>query len=463
MGYIPGFSQAAFGTGLQRDTGIAQRDLARKEKELKKYQSKRSLLGNILGKGAGLAAGALLTPVLGPGGVMAGKAIASTLGSALGSSKMLSGSGPEIGMGSTGLGTRSYEDLIKSKSGLDKQMQGQALGAGAAQIKAGLAGVAGDQLKSSLGKGLMSKTGINLRPPTDASLFGESMPVADIAGADDYFQSTGNPLTQFQKGGYAFQKGGYVPSYQSGGEVLGPQSLEDTLQSQVMGDDVFETASKQGSAPLGMLESPKYKEMMQAFRTADFNKERIMGKAAERADLRGSREMDEVNMQGLLGLTGQSKDILSSMQDYSKGQDFFRQQDPSNTPFGQQLEPMMNPFTGEPLGELSATELPRGLQKLIPEGTYQGDEFFSSIPKEGIQQYLQGAGDESAMSMFPEQYQDRQDEPKSNLLQRLFGRQMGGMMGVSKPLPYNMGGTVQQQPMAYQLGGLLKYNRSPGR
>ena len=35
MGYIPGFSQAAFGTGLQRDTGIAQRDLARKEKELK--------------------------------------------------------------------------------------------------------------------------------------------------------------------------------------------------------------------------------------------------------------------------------------------------------------------------------------------------------------------------------------------------------------------------------------------
>ena len=103
------------------------------------------------------------------------------------------------------------------------------------------------------------------------------------------------------------------------------------------------------------------------------------------------------------------------------------------------------------------------MQKLIPEGTYQGDEFFSSIPKEGIQQYLQGAGDESAMSMFPEQYQDRQDEPKSNLLQRLFGRQMGGMMGVSSPLPYNMGGTVQQQPMAYQLGGLLKYNRSPGR
>ena len=95
MGYVPGFSGAAFGAGLQRDAGITSRDVQRKQDKLKKYQSKRSLLGKVLGTGAGMAAGALLTPVLGPGGVMAGKAIASTLGSALGSSKMLSGSGPK--------------------------------------------------------------------------------------------------------------------------------------------------------------------------------------------------------------------------------------------------------------------------------------------------------------------------------------------------------------------------------
>ena len=52
------------------------------------------------------------------------------------------------------------------------------------------------------------------------------------------------------------------------------------------------------------------------------------------------------------------------------------------------------------------------------------------------------------------------------------GMQMGGMMpgGVSNALPYqqggsispyNLGGSVTQQPMAYQLGGLLKYKRSP--
>jgi hypothetical protein len=36
------------------------------------------------------------------------------------------------------------------------------------------------------------------------------------------------------------------------------------------------------------------------------------------------------------------------------------------------------------------------------------------------------------------------------------GMQMGGSIS-----PYNLGGSVTQQPMAYQLGGLLKYKRSP--
>ena len=152
--------------------------------------------------------------------------------------------------------------------------------------------------------------------------------------------------------------------------------------------------------------------------------------------------------QDLLGGIRGAKDTSSSIQNYLEGQDFFRQQDPSNTPYGQPMESMMNPFkdiSGNP-----SSAMIRGKLNLMESGLgYEGSE--------------EQLGDESAMSMFPEQYQDRQDEPKSNLLQRLFGRQMGGMMGVSSPLPYNMGGTVQQQPMAYQLGGLLKYNRSPGR
>ena len=54
-------------------------------------------------------------------------------------------------------------------------------------------------------------------------------------------------------------------------------------------------------------------------------------------------------------------------------------------------------------------------------------------------------------------------KPEKKGLMKMLGFQMGGMMpgGVSNALPYNIGGSVQQQPMAYQLGGLLKYRRSP--
>ena len=68
-----------------------------------------------------------------------------------------------------------------------------------------------------------------------------------------------------------------------------------------------------------------------------------------------------------------------------------------------------------------------------------------SIPFDMIEQYLE-----------PEE-----ERPKRRGLRELLGLQMGGMAGaVSNPIPYNLGGSVYQQPMQYQLGGLLKY-RSP--
>ena len=450
MGYVPGFSGAAFGAGLQRDAGITNRDVQRKQDKLKKYQSKRSLLGKVLGMGAGAAAGALLTPVLGPGGVVVGKAVASGLGSALGSSKMLSGSGPKIGKGSTGLGGRSYEDLNKFKGGLDKQMQGQALGAGAASLASGLTGMGkGAFDASNYGKLApeaaqsiegTSSLGMNMtgeKTMSGLDKFGPSAR-AGMTGYKGFLGNIDRSLTQFQQGGFAFQKGGYVPSYQTGGALGKTFSLSDPsidtsgyssggLRGYMSAIDNYSSdANRKALAELGGMEHSE------------------SAGEAENIYQQSLGRMDRGNLQSLLGLTGQSKDISSSMQDYSKGQEFFRQQDPSNTPFGQQLEPMMNPFTGEPLGELSAEDVPFGSINDIRKGQ-------SNNPYE------------EAMSMFPEQYQD---EPKSNFLQKLkerFGMQMGGMPGVSNPLPYNMGGTVQQQPMAYQLGGLLKYNRSPGR
>jgi len=48
--------------------------------------------------------------------------------------------------------------------------------------------------------------------------------------------------------------------------------------------------------------------------------------------------------------------------------------------------------------------------------------------------------------------------------------QMGGPMPqmpqkpiapIGRPTPYNIGGSVSNQPLSYQMGGILKYKRSP--
>ena len=151
--YIPGFSRQAYGAGLQRDVTKTRKDQAKKAAELKKYMSKRGSLGKWGGMLAGAAAGALLTPVLGPGGVMVGKALASGLGSAAGSSKFLSGKGPSMAPGAgTGLLGSTYEQLGEAKGGIDEAMWGQAAGAGAASLASGLAGAGGKALGQAFGQ-----------------------------------------------------------------------------------------------------------------------------------------------------------------------------------------------------------------------------------------------------------------------------------------------------------------------
>jgi len=164
-------------------------------------------------------------------------------------------------------------------------------------------------------------------------------------------------------------------------------------------------------------------------------------------------DMDKGNLKSLQQLTKQVKNVARPDTPYyytDEGLvDMPRQIQSRFMPQQEELEPMMNPFTGEPLEDFdlsTASPYVRGKLSLAESGLgYKGSD--------------EERMDESAMSMFPEAYQDK---PKS-WLQRLLGRQMGGMMpgGVSNALPYNLGGSVQQQPMAYQLGGLLKYKRSP--
>jgi hypothetical protein len=289
--------------------------------------------------------------------------------------------------------------------------------------------------------------------------------------------------------------------------------------------------------------------LMRAFEAADLNRDKIMGEAAERQRVEKSGleemlrlaggmkhaksakesediyqkslgDMDKGNLKSLLGLVGGAKDDIQMgpwkttntgrRRTFSKifsgpenrgvsiemdTPDIRGDIDVSGTMADRKrpepLEPMMNPFTGEPLDELSGEDIPfeylrdlrQGKSKNPYEDIVSNLEYGTRKPdrRGTLTDLLFPTEMQTAVQEAPStseyNIQDpmglQEDKPgwqyRSNLSQLLepkhpmFGMQMGGMMpgGVSNALPYNIGGSVQQQPMAYQLGGLLKYKRSP--
>ena len=69
---------------------------------------------------------------------------------------------------------------------------------------------------------------------------------------------------------------------------------------------------------------------------------------------------------------------------------------------------------------------------------------------------MASAPQDSIPSHMVENYFDKPSKLKGLKSLLGIGKQQGGSIS-----PYNLGGSVTQQPMAYQLGGLLKYKRSP--
>jgi hypothetical protein len=131
--------------------------------------------------------------------------------------------------------------------------------------------------------------------------------------------------------------------------------------------------------------------------------------------------------------------------------------------FGDDFEPLRG-LAGEELGELTAEDVPSEYMRDLERGQTEN-------PYEGVAGTLEGMiGDRDTTRMSPlehewydtlpqeEQWGDPRKSRLEHLMKTYGGMQMGG--AVSNPIPYNLGGSVYQQPMQYQLGGLLKY-RSP--
>jgi len=378
--YIPGFSGQAYGAGLQRDVTKTRKDQAKKAAKLKKYMSKRGAMGKWGGRIASGLLGAALGSTLGPVGLMLAKSAGAGLGSRFGSSKFLSGKGPDVGAGSDGTGLlgSGYEQLGEAKGGIDEAMRGQALGAGAAQLMSGLSGAAGDklgeafkqtragvrmgELKSGYGKMMAEKFGKNI-----GQALPEAEQITDLTGTglgrDFDFGDMPGQLTEdlswFDKapGFYGVQQGGYMQGYQEGG----PTDMEMMRHTENL-------RKKYG------LEKPEVSDWQQSASEKKYG----ALKSSEESERESSR------LKALAELGG-----MEHAESARGAEDIYQQS----------------------LGDMDRGNL-KSLLGLVQGAT-------------GTQESRIAKGRSYDLS------------------------------------PYNIGGSVQQQPMAYQLGGLLKYKRSP--
>ena len=380
-GYVPGMQGLSFGLNLNKDIKKEQEAQRKSAKGIGKWGSKKGILAmvgsQIFDKFGSKALTTMLAPTLGPLAPFVAKAITKGGGHLLG--QTLAGKGPEVKGGGTGLLGSGLSKLDELKGGINKSLQGDALGMASSAFS-------GEAWKDYTG-GLLAKGPLNIMKGLG---FGADVPkglegMGDIVSqARESSEILGNP--------YSFNEGGYTgPSLESGQYLS-----EEGILSQSMG------------IPEGLLEGlrgrdkkPKYgrsnpSSYIDDFLTARDSKEKALAELGGMKHADSAREFEDIYQKSLQGFNRmgdlanleQMKQAIGQSISASPIEYMSKEFDGSNQP--ESLPPMMNPFTGGELSGLRATDLPQGLQKLIPEGEYKGDEWLSSIPEEGMQQYLQG-------------------------------------------------------------------------
>ena len=511
-GYVPGVSQAQFGVGLGIDSRQAEKDAQKQAKKLKKYGAKRGLLGMLGGKALDFLGTKGLTTALagaglGPLAPFLAKAITKGGGQLIGSSRLLSGSGPKITGSSTGLdprdayGNRVFDRLRDVKGGMDASFAGQALGTAGAQFT-------GDAWKKIL-PGLQMDTSSFLRRTMGA---GASMPTPDKIADTSIMDEI---LPNFQEGGGIFNVDvDSIADYARSQK----ENMNDPF-GQVSVPDIFDLLREQ-SGEMDIRRDYKVTPEKRAAieRTTD-NRNRIQGimsmldrdkmspiddtESAYQKSLAGSNTMGRLAGMdvGAQEAYGGGIDNIETHSAYQKSLPEARRLGDLNTleqmkqgiqsavGSGEELsqykmddiEPMAgmkNPFTGEELGEAPlgpSGTFGMGSLGRVPspyEGIADALEFATRRPDRSLMDKLlgrnkpreaqEGDSDRLRKLMGDEDYFMMPDRKYEDEIQQLLqGFQMGGMPGVSSPLPYNMGGSVDEQPMSYQIGGLLKYKRNP--
>jgi hypothetical protein len=462
--YIPGFSGQAFGAGLQRDVTKTRKDQSKKAAELQKYMSKRGTMGEWGGKiGAGLLGVGLGAMGMGPLGLTLGKTLGAGLGSALGSSEMLSGKGPSMKPGvDTGLLGSTYEQLGEAKGGIGEAMKGQAMGAGAAQLASGLTGMAGDKLGAQLGdmfgKWKAGRTGLS---GYEGKGLGNVLGL-DAPGAGGIPSPAGGKLGPGWGGFGMNPAGGAGGLYSPAGEAVssaagGAGSMAVPDLSHLTQNIPSDVGSQLGTGAANDMWSGGVDWYEPTGDEPFFNQQ--------------GGYIPQYQIGGALGKSfGLSKPSLNTGSRLSDAGKFISEYSPSEISNVEDIEQSDAPMVD--MDRILAMSKIR--ESLSPEEKEKVDLGYSSIvpprPRsygDRVQERNQNLRDEFGTEWYKNGQYDSQQ-----LLDMIPKYQMGGMMpgGVSNALPYqqggsispyNLGGSVTQQPMAYQLGGLLKYRRSP--
>ena len=460
-----------------------------------------------LGMIAGVAAPMLLERFGKFGGGEAMKVLAKKFGLA---------KAPEsVAGGKYGLHKDAYKSLSEQPGKIESELTGESFGkqAGSLSINEvlrnlpeGILGEAGEQI----GKWQAGRTGVTGHEGTGiGNLF-----KMDMTGDRTPFGGAGNTFAPGY-GGFGLdmteqQDGGYIPQYQIGGALgkafgLSRPSLETGSRVSDAGKWISEYKPGQTKGWMSAVDElagdtdARKKALAELGGMEHAESAREAARESEDIYQQSLGDMDRGNLKSLLGLTEEA--VKTSKYGPDKGTGVRELSGPFEGGYyygdkglvdvprqmqrpkyqQEELEPLGG-LSGEELGELTGGDIPfeylrdlrQGKTKNPYEDIVSGLEYGTRQPEQSLMDRLLGRGGKEFLGGGPTK------EDAGRRLRTLMGdeayfsegMQMGGMApgGVSNPLPYqqggympryNIGGSVTQQPMAYQLGGLLKYKRSP--
>ena len=460
-----------------------------------------------LGMIAGFAAPMLLERFGKFGGGEAMKVLAKKFGLA---------KAPEsVAGGKYGLHKDAYKSLSEQPGKIESELTGESFGkqAGSLSINEvlrnlpeGILGEAGEQI----GKWQAGRTGVTGHEGTGiGNLF-----KMDMTGDRTPFGGAGNTFAPGY-GGFGLdmteqQDGGYIPQYQIGGALgkafgLSKPSLETGSRVSDIGEFISEYKPGQTKGWMSAVDElagdtdVRKKALAELGGMEHAESAREAARESEDIYQQSLGDMDRGNLKSLLGLTEEA--VKTSKYGPDKGTGVRELSGPFEGGYyygdkglvdvprqmqrpkyqQEELEPLGG-LSGEELGELTGGDIPfeylrdlrQGKTKNPYEDIVSGLEYGTRQPEQSLMDRLLGRGGKEFLGGGPTK------EDAGRRLRTLMGdeayfsegMQMGGMApgGVSNPLPYqqggympryNIGGSVTQQPMAYQLGGLLKYKRSP--